>query len=160
MEPNISPSSCVNQTCTSWKPRQHNLPTTHTLLNICMFVVCYNRELKSNNHKYARSVTTPCKKSGKHQYWTRQVSATRITIISLAVLHCISVCGGAGIFFILKMLLLRLLYRNPQITSRAYRQIPQLRDRNMYGRGKSTDYFFFFKFILEFVNCLIHHSLF
>lgn len=159
MEPYIGPSSCFNQTCTSWKPRQRNLPTTQTSLNICLFVVCYNRELKSNHHKYVRSVKMPCTKSGKHQYWTKQVSATRITIISLAVLRCISVCGGAGIFFILKMLLLCLLYRNPQITSRAYRQIPQLRDHNMYGRGKSTDYFCS-KFILEFVNWLIHQSLF
>lgn len=159
MEPYIGPSSCVNQTCTSWKPRQRNLPTAQTPLNICLLVVCYNWELKSNHHKYTRSVKTQGMKSGEHQYWTRQVSATRITIISLAVLRCISVCGGAGIFFILKMLLLRLLYRNPQITSRAYRQIPQLSDHNMYGRGKSRDYFNS-KFILEFVNWLIHQSLF
>lgn len=41
--------------------------------------------------------------------------------------HCISVvCGGAGIFFILKMLLLHLLDQNPQITNRAYPLIVQL----------------------------------
>lgn len=63
MEPYIGLSSCGNQTHTSWKPRQGNLPTKLKLLDICLLffprIGIKNRSLKSKQHrKYTISENT------------------------------------------------------------------------------------------------------